>query len=158
MQEDNGYSVKVPSGLARPSIHPSAQLRLQSPPSLLTISPVKSCINVLLVRNQPDCNLGLEKKCHARVGNGTKLHGDSRAKVMLPTRKQVHNTQQGVEEGVFTSLLPSTLGFPGVGRNRGAFWTEIPHFHQRIKQQARFNSPSSNAGQGRVVWKHRGPN
>lgn len=37
-----------------------------------------------------------------------------------------------------------------MGRNRGTFQVQVPRLYQRIKQQAWFNLPSSNAAQGCV--------
>lgn len=136
MQEDNSYLVKVPSGLARPSFHPSAQLCLQVTPSLMIISPAKLYTSVI-VSKKPD-RLQLED------GKETSCQGGERGKTARRQQSQGHaahpktrfiKLSKGVEDDVFTSLLSSprrsfpTLEFPGVGRNRGSFQAQIPHLY-----------------------------
>lgn len=147
----------MPSGLARPSIHPSAQLCLQITPSLLIISPAKLYISVIVSKKPARLQLedGKETSHQDWEGGKTARRQQSRGHAAHPKTRFI-KLSKGVEEDVFTSLLSpprcsfSTLEFPGVVRNRGSFQTQIPHFYQRIKQQVRFNLPSSNTPQGRV--------
>lgn len=106
MQEDNSYLVKVPSGLARPSFHPSAQLCLQVTPSLMMISPAKLYTSVI-VSKKPD-RLQLED------GKETSCQGGERGKTARRQQSQGHaahpktrfiKLSKGVKDDVFTSLL-----------------------------------------------------
>lgn len=85
VKEDDGYSVKVPSGLARSSIHPSAQLCLQIPPSLLAISPAKLYISVIVSK----------KPARPRLGDGkeTPHQGWEHGKAALRQRSRGHTAR-----------------------------------------------------------------
>lgn len=156
MQEDNSYSAKMPSGLARLSIHPFLPSFLLLPSYSHRSHPAKLNISVIVSKKTARLQLwgGKETSHQGWERNKTAWRQQTQGHATHPKKSKVHGTQQRDRRkclqisAKFSQMLLSYTGIPWSGRICGSSQMQVPNFSHRIKQQVQFNLPSSNAAQG----------